>query len=466
MPESNPNSIAPDCVCHTYGDSPPVDPRLPELHKALHHAQQAFDALTAATQPHLKARAPGDYLHYTQKSKDSLATAAQSIDRTITLVDQRADLALAPLRSAQTSLPALTAEPPRKACTQAYEPLKTEALPPPVATGTRFHTPQHTGNPQGFPVTSQPCLRTPPAPPRNLEAMPAEYAVYYHADCADGFTAAWAAATILGPEHCDLHPSRYDAGDRPDPYPHPEQKVLILDFSYPRPVMERLIAEQPYVRLFDHHQTALQNMAGLPGSILDTERSGAMITFQTLQQELYGEGPPQDVVPDLIRYTQDRDLWCWQLPDSKAINAYIGSIPHQLDEWDELAVQLEDWGYRPIAVQSGLALLRHQEQVVKAQAEHTRMMEILGVNPETGLVNWYDVPVANATVHASETAAMLLANYPDAPFAAVYRDTPTGRRWSLRSEDGRADVARVAEFNGGGGHRNAAGYTSPLPENL
>ena len=29
---------------------------------------------------------------------------------------------------------------------------------------------------------------------------------------------------------------------------------------------------------------------------------------------------------------------------------------------------------------------------------------------------------------------------------------------------GRVDVARIAETHGGGGHRNAAGYTSPLPE--
>lgn len=189
--------------------------------------------------------------------------------------------------------------------------------------------------------------------------MPAEYAVYYHADCADGFTATWAATTILGPENCDLHPSSYDAGDRPDPYPYPEQKVLILDFSYPRAVMERLIAEQPYVRLFDHHQTALQNLADLPGCVLDMKRSGAMITWQSLKEELDGEAHPQDVVPDLIRYTQDRDLWRWQLPDSRAINAYIGSIPYEFREWDRLAVQLEDYAYRHHAVTAGHALLRH-----------------------------------------------------------------------------------------------------------
>ena len=302
--------------------------------------------------------------------------------------------------------------------------------------------------------------------PEPHDTKPAEYAIYYHDHCADGFTAAWAAATILSPDNCDLHPARYDATDQPDPYPLPEQKVLILDFSYPRPVMERLIKEQPSVRLFDHHQTALQKLAGLPGCILDMERSGAMITWQTLTQEQTGVPAKQTDAPDLVRYVQDRDLWRWQLPDSKAINAYIGSIPYQFQEWNLLCTQLADRAYRNIAIQCGLALLRSQEQVVKAQAEQARMAEIYGLNPETGMAQLWTVPAANATVHRSETAALLLQNHPDARFAAVYSDTPTGRRWSLRSEDRRADVARVAEFNKGGGHRNAAGFTSPLPEDF
>ena len=293
---------------------------------------------------------------------------------------------------------------------------------------------------------------------------PAEYAVHYHADCADGFTAAWAAAAILGTANCDLHPARYDAGDQPEPYPLPQQKVLILDFSYPRAVMERLISEQPQVRLFDHHQTALQNLVGLPGCVLDMERSGAMIAWQTLTAEQTGAPAEQEDEPDLIRYVQDRDLWHWRLPDSKAINAYIAAVPCQLDEWNRLSVQLNDKSYRHYIEHAGRALLRSLEQVVKAQAEQSRMVDIIGLNPETGLLDFWTVPAANATVHRSETAALLLANHPDAPFAAVYSDTADRRRWSLRSEIGRADVARIAETNGGGGHRNAAGYTSPLPE--
>ena len=88
MSEPNPNTIAPDCICNTYDTNPPDDPRLPALHKALHHAQQAFQAIVAAQQPNSKATLD-DYDHYSKDSKDWLASAAQRIDRTITLVEQR-----------------------------------------------------------------------------------------------------------------------------------------------------------------------------------------------------------------------------------------------------------------------------------------------------------------------------------------------------------------------------------------
>ena len=89
MPDANPNTFSPDCVCHTYDANPPDDPRLPELHNALHHAQQAFKAMTAAQQPDAKVPSQSDYVHYNRDSRDLLASAVQRIDRAITLVENR-----------------------------------------------------------------------------------------------------------------------------------------------------------------------------------------------------------------------------------------------------------------------------------------------------------------------------------------------------------------------------------------
>jgi nanoRNase/pAp phosphatase (c-di-AMP/oligoRNAs hydrolase) len=44
-------------------------------------------------------------------------------------------------------------------------------------------------------------------------------------------------------------------------------------------------------------------------------------------------------------------------------------------------------------------------------------------------------------------------------FAATYIDGPKGRIFSLRSTKDGMDVSKIAERFGGGGHKNAAGFT-------
>jgi nanoRNase/pAp phosphatase (c-di-AMP/oligoRNAs hydrolase) len=78
-----------------------------------------------------------------------------------------------------------------------------------------------------------------------------------------------------------------------------------------------------------------------------------------------------------------------------------------------------------------------------------RRMVIGGVN----------VPVCNAPYSMASDTGNLLSK--GEPFAATYTDLGDGRRsFSLRSSDEGADVSVVAKKYGGGGHRNAAGFTA------
>lgn len=70
------------------------------------------------------------------------------------------------------------------------------------------------------------------------------------------------------------------------------------------------------------------------------------------------------------------------------------------------------------------------------------------------------VPVANLPYTMSSDAGHLMTA--GEPFAACYVDTPNGRTFSLRSTDEGVDVSAVAQSFGGGGHRNAAGFSAPI----
>ena len=77
------------------------------------------------------------------------------------------------------------------------------------------------------------------------------------------------------------------------------------------------------------------------------------------------------------------------------------------------------------------------------------------------IIAGYDVPVLNApSAYVSDAGHLMSIGE---PFAACYWDHPDGRSFSLRSnkEEG-VDVAQIAIMYGGGGHKNAAGFTVEL----
>jgi|ERR1044072_1887001 oligoribonuclease NrnB/cAMP/cGMP phosphodiesterase (DHH superfamily) len=263
--------------------------------------------------------------------------------------------------------------------------------------------------------------------------------VLYHANCPDGFGAAWTAWQKFG-DDAKYIPVAYG---KPPPEMEPGSEVLIVDFSYPRQVLEGL-AETHQLQVLDHHATAQEDLEGLPYCIFDMQRSGAMLTWDYLN--------PAQHAPDLIRYVQDRDHWRWELPSSREVSAWLGSWPFDFDLWSELAERIQRSSDRVVA--EGTALLRLKGQQVESMSHHPSWVEVGG----------HRIPAVNATVGISEVAERLCERFPEAPFAACWVDRSDGtRQWSLRSRNG-FDVSEVAKQYGGGGHKAASGFTTPMEQ--
>ena len=137
--------------------------------------------------------------------------------------------------------------------------------------------------------------------------------VIYHANCPDGFGAAWAAWKLLG-DRAQYLPASYG-----DPIPNVAGKnVAILDFSYSRYDIKKMIEKANSLIVLDHHKTAQENLAGIPEAQLDMSRSGAIVSWQFF----HGSEDP----PIFLRYIEDRDLWRFELEDSKAVSAALTSL--------------------------------------------------------------------------------------------------------------------------------------------
>lgn len=292
--------------------------------------------------------------------------------------------------------------------------------------------------------------------------------VIYHANCADGFSAAWCFWNLSN-KNFDFHPGVYSEA----PPDVTDRVVYLVDFSYKREVVNMMCGKAKHVYLIDHHKTAIDDCGFLidEGSdeyqknftwYVDLERSGAMLAWdflhnvdwyandEGLARDIAKEHKPGDInyvtPPLLLGHVQDRDLWKFKLEGSKPIHLAMSARNWTFEEFDNMMLK-----QHPTVLHSeGLAIERKHFKDLEGMLDMCER--------EMGILI-YSVVAANLPGWmASDGGNRILQRNPHTPFAASYYDTSTQRIFSLRSEDSRVDVSEIAKLYGGGGHRNAAGF--------
>lgn len=258
----------------------------------------------------------------------------------------------------------------------------------------------------------------------------------YHANCADGFSAAWVVLKALGKD-VEFHPASYG-----DPPPDVTKKfVIMVDFSYKRPVLLEMAERAAVILVLDHHKSAEEDLRDLPSNVVakfDMEHSGAMMAWK----HFFPDREP----PRLLNHIEDRDLWRFRLPYTREIQACLFSYPYEFYVWDTLMATDTD----VLAGEGAVIERKHLKDI----------RELLGVMTRKMTIGGYDVPVANLPYTLSSDACHVMAE--NEPFAACYYDKPGYRNFGLRSSNDGIDVSEIAKGYGGGGHRHAAGFRVEL----
>ena len=258
--------------------------------------------------------------------------------------------------------------------------------------------------------------------------------VIYHADCVDGFTAAWVARNCL-PGCGEFNPAKY--GDLPPDVSG--RDVYVLDFSYPRDVMKKMNDDASFMVVLDHHKSAEADCKGLGFCEFDVNRSGAGMAWDFWY--------PHTTRPWLVNAVEDRDLWRFLNSGTREVHAYLMSIPMSWEDWGNTV----DTDYSVI-VRQGAAILRSIEQYCESVARSARGEVFHGYRGITA--------TAPRRYH-SELAHYLLEHNSIAQISITYFRNEHGEwEYSLRSR-GDIDVVPLAERYGGGGHAAAAGFTHP-----
>jgi hypothetical protein len=251
--------------------------------------------------------------------------------------------------------------------------------------------------------------------------------VLYHADCLDGFGAAWAIwkkfpTAVFTPVKHGLPPPAGLAG----------QHIVIVDFSYPRPVLEALAQEAGSLFVLDHHITTAEALADLPYVYCDQKKSGAVLAWEWAHQQ---------PAPWLLLHIQDKDLWQWTLPGSREVNAALSSYPYDFRLWESFTEEA--------LIAEGRAILRYEHELVERLVREHVLVVFEGQT----------VPAVHSAILNSQIGERLSGEY---PFVIIWHDRDGRRYFSLRSREDGPDVEAIARRYGGGGHRHAAGFSVPL----
>jgi len=269
---------------------------------------------------------------------------------------------------------------------------------------------------------------------------------FYHAGCPDGFGAAWSVWRAWG-DAADYRPIGHD--EPLDAGAYEGAEVVFVDIFTRTETLRALGEVAANVLVLDHHVTSRDRFhadATLEHDLrdgghrvhFDLSHSGAVLAWR----HYHGYD-----VPALLEYVEDQDLWNWKLPNSEQVNAAIGSHPRTFATWDHMAAQ-------PIE-----ALVAEGEPLVR-QARIEVGRAVRKAHPVT--VAGRRVEAVNSTAHRSAIGHALSerAAYGE-PWGCVYRVSGTRVDATLYSI-GEHDVSRIALGLGGGGHRNAAGFSVPL----
>lgn len=295
---------------------------------------------------------------------------------------------------------------------------------------------------------------TPPEP-KNI--------IIYHDQCADGFGAAFAAWKHFGDSAIYL-PFKY--GQELDVSSVcTGNNVHILDFSFPRDVMERISNVAASVVWLDHHKTAFEMWCGKYEKgdkfhhiddktfiLLDDNQSGAMLAWRYFVSD--------DYIPQFIRFIDDYDRWVFKCPDTKAFNKALWlQSPFNFEQWNRLLVAevINDM------IDAGDALLKaHNNQVRDVIAAGKRLCTIVLYSGSMEAYQYKGLAV-NAPKHLASDVGHELATE-GGTYGLSWYMTSTGRiNVSLRS-NGDYDVSAIAKALGGGGHKNAAGFECAIQE--
>lgn len=259
----------------------------------------------------------------------------------------------------------------------------------------------------------------------------------------DGSGAAWAAWSYFG-DDAKFIGVQYE---KPMPDFKAGDDLYILDFSYPPSVIIAAAHKANSITLIDHHKSAQEEhdlywaTHALPANVkilFDQDHSGCVLAWK----HFFAAQP----VPELLNIIEDHDLWRFRLANTRSIMCALhAKIPFKIQKLNKLY---------------GNASIQKIERIGKLLFDQrSGSIKRLIVKKHPIQLGAYTGLAVNAPPEFSNELGHELAKE-SKTFGLTYQyDGDSGRWWFAIRSTAEYDVSEIAKQYGGGGHKNAAGFS-------
>lgn len=261
--------------------------------------------------------------------------------------------------------------------------------------------------------------------------------VLYHANCTDGFTAAWAAFRALGKK------AEYITVEHQAPLPEGlcGKTIYLVDFTYPKSDMEQLIRDNEQVTALDHHASVQAETEMTQDYRFAPDKCGSHIAWEYFH--------PNEPVPYLISVVESFDLNKHD-PELRTLFDWMDLFDFDFKVYTKMARTLESVSGRKRAMKQGVIVQIYREKCVE------RLVRSSAYEVQFG--EYRVLAVNNELFHHEVASALGIGR----PFGVVWRERKSGGFYvSLRSEEQGANVKEIAMRYDGGGNDHGAGFLVP-----
>ena len=276
--------------------------------------------------------------------------------------------------------------------------------------------------------------------------------LYHGRHCPDGFGAALAAWLYYGPEGAEF--LGLDHGDVQSLADLPAldgRAVYILDFSFPADILRGIEAHAAKLVMLDHHKSAAEKLTGFAcrcGVVhFDMHKSGARLAWEFFH--------PNEPLPALLKFIEDRDIWKWEFADSAPFLAALDMEPQTFARWQEIAA------FSPAQLSAFMARGGAMDE------KYRKLAGDIAEGAQPVVFNGIEGLMVNAPGMFHSLVGDLLSAK-SGTFALMWSAGTQGVKVGLRAQRN-FDCIALAESMGGGGHAQACGFKmgiARLPELL